>query len=170
MSKNESYVSVRTKGKTLWAWAIATAFGMGYGKPGPGTWGASAAVLLWISAIWSLHPTPVMLQLILVGGIVLSIASGVPAAGIVARESGRRDPDFVVIDEVSGQWIALVGCRGDWRHALLALALFRFFDIIKPFPARQMEDLPRGWGIIFDDVAAGLYASVTGFLFSLWFS
>jgi len=64
----------------------------------------------------------------------------------------------VVVDEVAGQWIALIGSRADWRHALAALILFRLFDITKPFPVRQLESLPEGWGIVFDDVAAGLYA------------
>ena len=72
--------------------------------------------------------------LALSGGIVLSIALGVPAATIAARESGRHDPGFVVIDEVAGQWIALLGSPADWRHALIALVLFRLFDITKPFP------------------------------------
>jgi len=82
----------------------------------------------------------------------------VPAATIAARESGRHDPGFVVIDEVAGQWIALLFSPPGWRHALIALALFRVFDIVKPPPARQLERLPAGWGIVFDDVAAGLYA------------
>ena len=52
----------------------------------------------------------------------------------------------------------MLGSPADWRHALIALVLFRLFDITKPFPARQLERLPEGWGIVFDDVAAGLYA------------
>jgi phosphatidylglycerophosphatase A len=101
-------------------------------------------------------------------GVVLSIALGVPAATIAARESGRHDPGFVVIDEVAGQWIALLGSPADWRHALIALILFRLFDITKPFPARQLEHLPEGWGIVFDDVAAGLYALGVASLLRIW--
>jgi phosphatidylglycerophosphatase A len=70
----------------------------------------------------------------------------------------------VVIDEVAGQWIALLGSPAHWRSGLLALLLFRLFDITKPFPARQLEQLPEGWGIVFDDVAAGLYALGVGWL------
>jgi phosphatidylglycerophosphatase A len=132
---------------------VATFFGAGLGKPGPGTWGSVAAVLLWAA---------------LLAGIALSIALGVPAATIAARESGRHDPQFVVIDEVAGQWIALLGSRPNWRHALIALILFRLFDITKPFPARQLESLPRGWGIVFDDVAAGLYALGVAWLLHRW--
>jgi phosphatidylglycerophosphatase A len=92
----------------------------------------------------------------------------VPAATIAARESGRHDPGFVVIDEVAGQWIALLGSPADWKHGLIALVLFRLFDITKPFPARQLERLPAGWGIVFDDVAAGLYAWGVAALLRLW--
>jgi phosphatidylglycerophosphatase A len=150
--------------KTFWAWTVATFFGAGLGKPGPGTWGSVAAVLLWAACAWGFHPAPQNLLVALLVGIVLSIALGVPAATIAARESGRHDPGFVVIDEVAGQWIALLGSRANWRSAILALVLFRLFDITKPFPARQLERLPEGWGIVFDDVAAGLYALGVGWL------
>jgi phosphatidylglycerophosphatase A len=155
--------------KTLWAWTVATFFGAGLGKPGPGTWGSVAAVLLWAAFAWGFHPPPARLFFVLLGGIVISIAAGVPAATIAARESGRHDPGFVVVDEVAGQWIALLGCPVDLRHALIALILFRLFDITKPFPARQLERLPAGWGIVFDDVAAGLYAWGVAALLRLWF-
>jgi phosphatidylglycerophosphatase A len=144
--------------KTLWAWTIATFFGAGLGKPGPGTWGSVAAVLLWAAYAQFAHPTPQTLLIVLLAGLAASILLGVPAATIAARESGREDPGFVVIDEVAGQWIALLFAPFNWRSALIALILFRLFDITKPFPARQLENLPRGWGIVFDDVAAGLYA------------
>jgi phosphatidylglycerophosphatase A len=152
-----------------WAWIVATFFGAGYGKPGPGTWGSVAAVLLWAACAWLLHPAPHTLLFILLAAIALSIVAGVPASTIVARESGREDPQFVVIDEVAGQGIALLGCPFDLRHALIALLLFRLFDITKPFPARQLESLPGGWGIVFDDVAAGLYAWGIAALLRIWF-
>ena len=144
--------------RTLWAWTIATFFGAGFGKPGPGTWGSVAAVLLWAAYAWVLHPAPQALLMALLAGIAVTLVLGIPAATIVARESGREDPGFVVIDEVAGQWIALLFSPVDWRHGLIALVLFRLFDITKPFPARQLESLPGGWGIVLDDVAAGLYA------------
>lgn len=155
--------------KTFWAWTVATFFGVGLGKPGPGTWGSVAAVLLWALAAWTLHPATSTMLWILCAGTMLSIALGVPAATIAARESGRKDPGFVVIDEVAGQWIALLGAPFDWKHGLIALVLFRIFDILKPFPARQLEQLPEGWGIVFDDVAAGLYAWGIGALIRIWF-
>jgi phosphatidylglycerophosphatase A len=154
---------VRTR-RTLWAWAVATFLGAGLGKPGPGTWASIAAVLLWAAYFWTFRPSALGVVLTLLTGIALSIIFGVPAATIAARESGRHDPGFVVIDEVAGQWIALLGSPFGWRSALLALFLFRLFDITKPFPLRRLERLPDGLGIVFDDVAAGLYALGVGWL------
>jgi phosphatidylglycerophosphatase A len=149
---------IRSQKKTPWAWAIATFFGAGFGKPGPGTWGSVATVLLWAAFAWLVHPSPLALLCGLMLLIGFALALGVPAATVVARESGRKDPQIVVIDEVAGQAIALLFMPANWRGALIALVLFRLFDITKPFPVRQLENLPEGWGIVFDDVAAGLYA------------
>ncbi len=157
------------KNQTLWAFTVSTFFGAGYGKPGPGTWGSAAAVLLWAAYAWFFHPTQYALAVALVAGIVFSVALGVPAAAIAARESGRKDPQFVVVDEVAGQWIALLGCPIEWRHALICFVLFRLFDMTKPPPVRQLENLPEGWGIVFDDVAAGLYAWGIAALLRMWF-
>ena len=154
--------------KTAWAWTVATFFGAGLGKPGPGTWGSVAATLLWAIAALGLHVSASMLLGLLCVGIALSIGLGVPAATIAARESGKKDPGFVVIDEVAGQWITLLFSPADWRHGLIALILFRLFDITKPFPVRRLESLPEGWGIVFDDVAAGLYALGVATLLRIW--
>jgi phosphatidylglycerophosphatase A len=168
MTNSPASVSPPTARKTPWAWTVATFFGAGMGWPGPGTWGSVAAVLLWGVIVWLFHPTPKGLLFVVFAGIILSVASGIPAATIAARESGRHDPQFVVIDEVAGQWIALLGSPADWRHGVIALILFRLFDITKPFPARQLEKLPEGWGIVFDDVAAGLYALGVASVLRLW--
>jgi phosphatidylglycerophosphatase A len=90
---------------------------------------------------------------------------GVPASTIVARESGVKDPSHVVIDEVAGQAIALAYAPlfipvFGWKCALAGFILFRAFDIIKPPPVRQLEGVRAGWGIMMDDVAAGLLALV----------
>ena len=155
--------------KSLWAWTTAAFFGIGYLKPGPGTWGSIAAVLLWAAFAFTLHPSTLALTLALLIGIALTLVFGIPAATIVERQSGRHDPQYVVIDEVAGQWIALLFCPIDWRHALIALVLFRLFDIVKPFPVRRLERLPAGWGIVFDDVAAGLYALGIASILRIWF-
>lgn len=147
-----------TARKTLWAWTIATFFGAGKMRPGPGTWGSAAAAALWMAAATVLPLSVAQLSWLTLAAAVAATAIGVPAATRVERESARHDPGHVVIDEVVGQWIALIHCRSSWGFLLLAFLFFRFFDILKPWPARRLERLPRGWGIVFDDVAAGVYA------------
>jgi phosphatidylglycerophosphatase A len=159
MTTSPPAAPIQAQKKTRWAWTVATFFGAGFGKPGPGTWGSVAAVLLWAAESMIGRQLSTRTELVgLLFWIACALILGIPAATIVARESGRKDPQFVVIDEVAGQWIALLLCPPDWRHALIALVLFRIFDIVKPFPIRRIERLPAGWGIVFDDVAAGLYA------------
>jgi phosphatidylglycerophosphatase A len=140
----------------LWATLVATFFGIGRLRPGPGTWGSAATVLLW-AALAHVIPqamrTPVQIALILV-----VIAIGIPAASEVSRATGNKDPQFVVIDEVAGQLIALIAVPMAWKTLLAGFVLFRVFDILKPPPVRQLEKLPAGTGIVLDDVAAGIYA------------
>jgi phosphatidylglycerophosphatase A len=155
--------------KTLWAWAIGTFFGAGLLKPGPGTYGSIAAVLLWFGAAHLLHPAPIALAIGTAIGALAATLIGIPAATIVARESGREDPGHVVIDEVAGQLIALIAIPADWRHAVISLLLFRIFDILKPPPIRQLERLPGGTGIMLDDVAAGLFALLLAQIIHVFF-
>ena len=158
--------------KTLWAWVIGTFFGAGLLKPGPGTYGSISAVLLWYAAAHALHPAPTALAIGTAIAAIIATLIGIPAATIVARESGREDPGHVVIDEVAGQLIALIAIPLDsntWRHAALSLLLFRLFDIFKPPPIRRLERLPAGTGIILDDVAAGLFALAVAQLLHIWF-
>ena len=155
--------------KTLWAWTLGTFFGAGLLKPGPGTYGSIAALLLWYGAAHTLNPSPLALA---IGTTIAALAVtlvGIPAATIVARESGRKDPGHVVIDEAAGQLIALIAIPADWRHAALSLLLFRAFDILKSPPIRQLERLPEGTGIMLDDVAAGILALLCAQLAHLFF-
>jgi phosphatidylglycerophosphatase A len=155
--------------KTLWAWLIGTFFGAGLLKPGPGTYGSIAAVLLWYAAAHILHPAPAALAIGTTIAAILATLIGIPAATIVANESGREDPGHVVIDEVAGQLITLIAIPADWQHAALSLLLFRFFDILKPPPVRQLERLHGGTGIMLDDVGAGIYALAVAQLIHLRF-
>ena len=91
---------------------------------------------------------------------------GIPAATRVARGTGRKDPQFVVIDEVAGQLVALIAVPLAWKSFLAGFILFRAFDIVKPPPVRQLEAIPDGAGIVLDDIAAGLYALVAVHLFA----
>jgi phosphatidylglycerophosphatase A len=83
---------------------------------------------------------------------------GIPAATRIVRATGIKDPQFVVIDEVAGQLVALIAVPLAWKTFLAGLILFRVFDILKPFPIRRLERLPEGTGIVVDDLGAGLYA------------
>ena len=140
----------------LWAFLVATFFGIGTLGPGPGTWGSAAAVLIWAGVEGFVQSN--LQSLLLAAMIVMAVAIGIPAATRVARASGKKDPGFVVIDEVAGQWITLLFIPVTWKTLLAGFILFRGFDILKPPPVRQMERLPEGTGIVVDDVAAGLYA------------
>jgi phosphatidylglycerophosphatase A len=84
--------------------------------------------------------------------------AGIPAASRVAQAAAVKDPQFVVIDEVAGQLIALIAVPLAWKTFLAGFILFRVFDILKPPPVRQLERLPGGTGIVLDDVAAGIFA------------
>lgn len=135
---------------------IATFFGIGRLRPGPGTWASAVTTLLWAALAYALQPSlriPVAIVL-----AVLVTLIGIPAATQVARGYGAKDPQFVVIDEVAGQLVALIAVPLAWKYLLAAFILFRAFDIVKPPPVRQLEAIPEGAGIVMDDVAAGLYA------------
>jgi phosphatidylglycerophosphatase A len=169
MANSTTQIHPPAEKKTLWAWAIGTFFGAGLLKPGPGTYGSISAVLLWYAAAHALHPTPTTLAIGTTIAAIIATFIGIPAATIVAHESGREDPGHVVIDEVAGQLIALIAIPADWRHTALSLLLFRLFDILKPPPIRQLERLPAGTGIMLDDVAAGLFALAVAQLIHLYF-
>jgi phosphatidylglycerophosphatase A len=139
-----------------WAVIIATFFGLGRLRPGPGTWGSAVTVMLWAGLA---HALPISLRTpVAIALAVLVTLIGIPAATQVARGSAMKDPQFVVIDEVAGQLVALIAVPLAWKSYLAGFILFRVFDILKPPPVRQLEALPEGAGIVLDDVAAGLYA------------
>jgi phosphatidylglycerophosphatase A len=140
----------------LWAKLIATFFGIGRLRHGPGTWASVATVAIWATIAYELPPalrTPAALAL-----AVLVTLVGIPAATRIARAASVKDPQFIVIDEVAGQLIAMIAVPLAWKTFLAGLILFRAFDIVKPPPVRQLERLPEGTGIMLDDVAAGIFA------------
>jgi len=140
----------------LWATLTSTFFGIGRLRPGPGTWASLATVLIWWLLTRWITPSWQTVAAVLLAGAVTLI--GIPAATRVARAAALKDPQFVVIDEVDGQLITLIAVPVSWKSLLLGFILFRGFDIVKPPPVRQLEQLPEGLGIVIDDVGAGLYA------------
>ncbi len=137
---------------------LATWFGSGLLPKAPGTWGSLAAlpfaffIVAW-TGTWGLLTAAVLATLV-----------GVWAASVYAARSGQEDPQRVVIDEVSGQWLALVPVAHDLQLYAVAFLAFRFFDIVKVWPARRIDrELKGGWGIMLDDVVAGLYAAALSY-------
>ncbi len=158
-AENQTEIQPASRTETpLWAWSVGTVLGAGHLRPGPGTWGSLAGALAWWVAA-KFVPGAAQLWVLLILTLVVTIV-GIRAATLVARGTGRKDPSQVVIDEVVGQWVALLGAPLHWKAFLAGFILFRAFDIIKPPPVRQLESLPEGIGIVVDDLGAGLYALI----------
>jgi phosphatidylglycerophosphatase A len=143
------------------AFLIATWFGCGYAPKAPGTAGSLAALLIAIALNW--HGGYGRWTLLLLTALLL--APGIWSAGVVAKRTNKPDPQIVVVDEVIGQWITLAGAATfNWKTYLAAFVLFRLLDMWKPAPARQFENFPGGWGIVADDVMAGVYGALAIFV------
>ena len=135
---------------------IATWFYCGYFPVAPGTVGSLAAVAI----AWALHAQENVPAFAFGLMAIVLAGPGIWAAGITAKLEGRQDPGIVVVDEVVGQWLTIAGATSlNFRSWLLAFALFRIFDIWKPFPIRRLEQWPDGWGIVADDALAGIYGA-----------
>lgn len=155
-SSGSGQVAQTSRGIPLWATLSGTFFGVGRMRPGPGTWASAATTVLWAALA---HTLPFSSRMpVAIGLATLITLVGIAAATQIARGSGIKDPQFVVIDEVAGQLLTLIAVPLGWKTFLAGFILFRFFDILKPPPVRQLEAIPEGAGIMLDDVAAGAYA------------
>jgi phosphatidylglycerophosphatase A len=142
---------------------------LGWLPVAPGTWGSALA-----AGVFAL-----LLSLDIAGGSVAAVLTGLALVGAVAcvtctpaveAARGKTDPGEIVMDEVAGQAVALLPTllvlpaeavvKHIWFAALLGFILFRIFDIVKPWPIRKLERLPGGWGVLCDDLLAGVYAGV----------
>jgi len=137
---------------------VATFGGLGYFPVAPGSLGAAAG----LAAVVALSRLPVATAWVSVWvGIAAAVflVAGVPAATGAENYFRRKDPGHVVIDEVVGQMVTLLANpRAGWKGFVAAYLLFRAIDVVKPFPARRLEHLKGGWGIMLDDVAAGAWS------------
>jgi phosphatidylglycerophosphatase A len=136
------------------ALAVASVGCAGYAPIAPGTVGSAVAVPLWFLLRWSgwRWAEPV--------SIVVLFLVGVWSARVAERVLGVEDPGIVVIDEVVGLLISVLWLPLTWQVALAGFVAFRLFDIVKPYPAGRLELVPNGWGVMLDDVMAGVYAWV----------
>lgn len=135
------------------AFAVATGLGSGYSPLAPGTAGSLVGLLLFLPLQRLALPWQV-------AACVALFAIGTAAAGRVARSVGIEDPGIVVVDEVVGMWVTLLAVPVMPWTLLAGFFLFRAMDVVKPYPARDLEALHGGLGIMADDVAAGIYANV----------
>src|SRR6185369_6450458 len=149
-------IEIRSRRIDFVALAIATC-GVGYLPLAPGTFGTLVGVgIFWL--LVRVNP------LVIIVAILAVTFAGIWAGSRVEQVSGRKDPGKVVVDEVAGQMIALfpLTLLGRWSigAVILSFILFRFFDIVKPYPANRLQDLDGGMGIMFDDLVAGVYGAV----------
>ncbi|HQV99738.1 MAG TPA: phosphatidylglycerophosphatase A [Bacteroidia bacterium] len=134
---------------------IATLGPIGYLPKAPGTWGSMTGAFVWylaheyISGFYNFQ-----LFLVISAAIV-----GIIVTDVVSR-LGYKDPKEVVIDELVGMWIALTWLPHSIKLTIIALILFRIFDIAKPFGIRRLEKVSGGWGIMLDDIAAGIASAL----------
>jgi phosphatidylglycerophosphatase A len=144
-----------------WRVAICTWFGAGLLRPAPGTWGSLAAALMAFAVLLVLPPETA--RWVLLFAVVLTTIAGVMCAPAAIARFGVKDPSQVVVDEVVGTWLAIAILPAHvlaqpMLAVIVALALFRVFDIAKPWPIGWCERLPGGWGIMADDIVAGALA------------
>lgn len=135
---------------------LALGLGSGLAPFAPGTFGSLVAVLLWVVFVEFGQPD-LMTRLVALG---VAVAVCTWSAQWASRRLQRKDPGCIVSDELAGQWLTLLCVPDAWPWWLAAFALFRLFDITKPWPMRQLERLPGGIGIVADDLAAGAYAAI----------
>lgn len=125
-----------------------TACGVGLIPIIPGTWGSAMGVFLAWLCSWN-----AFLYLFVLGGVLVSGFWAIRRMNL----KGHEDPSFVVTDEVAGMMVSLFLIPASWEYLLIGFFLFRVFDVIKPFPLRRLENLPGFWGIMMDDIGAGIY-------------
>ncbi len=141
---------------------FSTVFKIGYLPIAPGTWGSLAALLIWYIIIGYIS------SITLIVLIVIIFALGVYTSSINEIELAKKDPSIIVIDEWVGQWIALLFLQKSIFWGLAAFLLFRLFDIWKPYPIKNLDRMSGGWGIMLDDVLAGIYALVIVSVLRAW--
>jgi phosphatidylglycerophosphatase A len=143
---------------------LTSCFGLGWLPRAPGTWGSLPPAVIYVSMCHFGFSSAAISILMLVSVLVGSVVCVKFAPAVIAATS-KTDPREVVADEFAGQavtflLITVIQTSGTWVAGLLGFLLFRFFDILKPWPIRKLEKFPNGWGILLDDLLAGTYAGI----------
>jgi phosphatidylglycerophosphatase A len=145
---------------------ISSGFGSGYAAKAPGTVGSLAAVGAWLIASWTGLLLSPLSQLV---AAIVVILVGTWATKVSLDEEGGEDPQWIVIDEWAGIFIALIGTNpAALAQTLLAFLFFRFFDVLKPGPVSKAEDLPGAVGVMGDDIVAGICALICVTVARIW--
>lgn len=133
---------------------LATCFGVGFFPLAPGTLTSFIVILLYKLYLHRLNWVYYLLFILSVFFV------GVIVSSVYSSEAKKRDPRSIVIDEAIGQLLVVFRLSPTWFLLLLGFALFRFFDIVKPFLIKRTEQMPKGWGIMMDDFLAAIYAGI----------
>ena len=147
---------------------IALWFGAGRLPWAPGTWGSLVACVFAAALVWLFGLTGLPGSWALSAATLACFFGGVWASGRYAAEIQKDDPGEVVVDEVVGQWLALLPVASNFALYPVAFLAFRLFDITKPWPIRKAERLHGGVGVMTDDIIAGVYAGAVTWLIGLW--
>jgi phosphatidylglycerophosphatase A len=141
---------------------IITFFYTGLFPIAPGTIGSLAASAVLLAFVHFDHPDLLHWNLFLIGGLALACIFSVAFGRWAVRYYHRKDPQMFVLDEVAGICLTnlFLPISPSWKTIAMAFVAFRIFDVTKPPPARQLEKLPAGWGILMDDLAAAVYANI----------
>ena len=154
---------------------LTSCFGLGLLPGAPGTFGSLPVMIIFTilslsSLSWTI--TSAIMIILVITGVFVCVKFGPEAI----EKTGKDDPGEIVADEFAGQALTFVGIgsiagSGIWLAAIIGFVLFRIFDIFKPWPIRKFEKLPKGWGVVADDLMAGIYANIVlQICFRLWFA
>jgi phosphatidylglycerophosphatase A len=151
---------------------LTTGLALGYAPVAPGTFGSAGAAGVYALAVFALPTPSCVFGVMTLVAIFFSVVC-VKLGPFTEKAFGKKDPSQCTADEWAGQAVTMLGlpiaAGGMWITCLVGFGMFRLFDITKPPPVRQLEKLPQGWGVLVDDLAAGVYANIAAqLILRLW--
>lgn len=151
---------------------LASCLGLGRLPVAPGTWGSLPPAIVF-GLMCHLGASAISVSIVMVVFVLAGSFVCIKCAPAAIAATGKKDPQEVVADEFAGQalvflFISLISPSSIWVYTIGGFLLFRFFDILKPWPTRKLEKLPNGWGILADDLMAGIYAGIVVLIYSIF--